>query len=87
MVGSKAKWAVKLTLLLSNRKVIIQSSRRGKGPERVANLTFKSRGFYGLVGGYFNLINPHALVIQSSLITWERSSFQGGVKILLKVSS
>lgn len=39
--------------LLSESKVIIQSSREGRGPERVAVGIPKSRGFYGPVGRLF----------------------------------
>lgn len=35
-----------------------QSSQRGGGPARVATRVSKSKGFYGLAGGLFNLINP-----------------------------
>lgn len=34
-------------------KEMVQSSQRGRGPERVAIGVSESRGFYGLLGGLF----------------------------------
>lgn len=49
----KTEWWVAKQGFLSASKVTVQSSRGGRGPERVASGIPKSRAFYGLVGGQF----------------------------------